>query len=61
MNCFVCSKEKKDHEVWTNKIVIGAMYDSVFQDHQIIRSLPNKAVICHLCLKKIIDEVNATR
>lgn len=61
MNCFVCSKKKKDFEVWTNKTVIGATYDSVFQDHDIIRQLPDKSVICHDCMRKIIADVDKTR
>ncbi|KAF6245004.1 hypothetical protein [Nitrosopumilus sp. b2] len=61
MNCFVCAKIKEDFEVWTNKIVIGATYDSVFQDHEIIRQLHDKSVICHDCMKKIIADVDAKR
>ncbi len=61
MNCFVCSKKKEDFEVWTNKIVIGATYDSVFQDHDVIRNMPEKSVICHACMRKIIDEVDVSR
>lgn len=61
MNCFVCSKRKEDFEVWTNKIVIGATYDSVFQDHEIIRNLPDHSVICHDCIKTIENEVDKER
>ena len=57
MNCFVCGKKKEDYEVWTNKIVIGVKYDSIFQDHDIIRNLSNKSIICHQCIKSIEDEV----
>jgi len=57
VNCFVCGKKKEDYQVWTNKIVIGATYDSVFQDHDIIRSLPDKSVICHECIKSIEETV----
>jgi len=58
VNCFVCGKKKKDYEVWTNKIVIGATYDSLFQDHDIIRNLSDKSVICHMCIKAIANEVD---
>jgi len=58
VNCFVCGKKKKDYEVWTNKIVIGATYDSLFQDHDIIRNLSDKSVICHICIKAIANEVD---
>ena len=61
MNCFVCGKKKKSFEVWTNKIVIGATYDSEFQDNEIVRSLPEKSVICHNCMKKIHEKVNEKR
>ena len=57
MNCFVCGKKKEDYQVWTNKIVIGATHDSVFQDHDIIRNLSDKSVICHRCIKSIEEEV----
>jgi DNA-directed RNA polymerase subunit N (RpoN/RPB10) len=57
VNCFVCGKKKEDYEVWTNKIVIGVKYDSIFQDHDIIRNLSNKSIICHQCIKSIEDEV----
>jgi hypothetical protein len=61
MNCFVCAKKKKDYQVWTNKIVIGATYDSGFQDHDIIRNLSEKSVICHDCIKIIEKEVGKKR
>jgi len=61
MNCIVCSKEKKDFEVWTNKIVIGALYDSEFQDHKIIRSMTNQSIICHNCMEIIQKEVDEKR
>ena len=61
MNCFVCSKKKEDFEVWNNKIVIGATYDSVFQNHDVIKDLRRDSVICHTCIKKIQDEVDLGR
>ena len=61
MKCLVCSKEKKDFEVWTNKIVIGALYDSVFQDHEIIRSMTSQSIICHDCMGKIQNEIDEAR
>lgn len=61
MNCLVCSKEKKDFEVWTNKIVIGALYDSQFQDHKVIRSMTNLSIICHDCMEIIQKEVDEKR
>ena len=61
MDCFVCAKKKENYQVWTNKIVIGATYDSEFQDHDIIRSLPEKSVICHDCIKTIEKEVEKKR
>jgi hypothetical protein len=61
MNCFVCAKKKEDYEVWTNKIVIGATYDSEFQNNDIIRNLSDKSVICHVCIKTIEKEVEDKR
>lgn len=61
MNCFVCSKERKDFEVWNNKIVIAATYDSVFQDNEHIQKMSDKAVICHDCIQSIKNEVDAKR
>ena len=61
MNCFVCAKKKEDYEVWTNKIVIGATYDSEFQNNAIIRNLSDKSVICHVCIKTIEKEVEGKR
>ncbi|MFQ5497660.1 MAG: hypothetical protein ACE5DU_07240 [Nitrosopumilus sp.] len=61
MNCFVCSKKKEDFEVWTNKMVIGATYDSVFQEHDVVKNLQRDSVICHMCMKKIQDEVDSSR
>jgi len=53
MNCFVCSKRKEDFQVWHNKIVIGATYDSEFQNNEHIRKMDEKAVICHDCVELI--------
>lgn len=61
MNCFVCGKKKEDYQVWTNKIVIGATYDSAFQDHDTIRNLSDKSVICHECIKSIKEGVDQKR
>ena len=61
MYCFVCAKKKEDFQVWNNKIVIGATYDSEFQNHEIIRHLPEKSVICHDCIKMIKKEVEKKR
>ncbi|MDH3276990.1 MAG: hypothetical protein OEM21_02710 [Nitrosopumilus sp.] len=61
MHCFVCGKRKEDYQVWTNKIIIGATYDSEFQDNDLIRNLSEKSVICHNCLKIIEKEVDKKR
>ena len=61
MNCLVCSKEKKDFEVWTNKIVVGALYDSEFQNHESIRKMTSESVICHACMTKIQEDVDEKR
>ncbi|WP_428324707.1 hypothetical protein [Nitrosopumilus sp.] len=61
MNCFVCSKKKEDFEVWSNKIVISATYDSKVQDHNAIQKLSIHDVICHNCMQKILDDVDKTR
>jgi len=61
MNCFVCSKTKEDFEVWHNKIVIGATYDSEFQNNENIRKMDDKAVICHNCVEKILIEINKNK
>ena len=63
MNCFVCGKEKKDFEVWSNKLVIGITYDSNFQNNDIISNMSDKSIICHQCIiqiqKKVKDELNS--
>ena len=61
MNCFVCAKKKEDYEVWTNKIVIGATYNSEFQNNGIIRNLSDKSVMCHECIRTIEKEVEDKR
>ncbi|MCV0430049.1 hypothetical protein [Nitrosopumilus sp.] len=58
MNCQRCSKKKKEYEVWNNKIVISATYDSEFQNHDEIRKMDDKSIICHDCIQAIKDEVN---
>lgn len=58
MDCFVCSKKKKDYEVWTNKIIISATYDSEFQNNEIISKMSEKSIICHNCLKSIEIKVD---
>ena len=57
MNCIACSKKKGDYDVWTNKIIIGATYDSKFQDDDIIRSMSDKSVICHDCVQTVLNKV----
>ena len=47
--------------MWSNKIVIGATYDSDFQNDEIIRSMNEKSVICHACVQMILDKVNESR
>ena len=61
MNCFVCAKKKENYEVWTNKIVIGATYNSEFQNNDIICNLSDKSVICHECIRTIEKEVEDKR
>jgi len=61
MNCFVCSKNKKDFEVWHNKTVIAATYDSEFQDDEQIQKMPNDSVICHDCIQSIKNRVDEKR
>lgn len=61
MECLVCSKKKTDYDVWTNKVVIGALYDSEFQNHKIIRSMTTQSVICHECMNQIQKEVDEKR
>lgn len=59
INCFVCGKRKKDHEVWWNKIVIGITYDSEFQNNETIRNMSDKSMMCHGCIKiieRIVEE-----
>ena len=53
MNCFVCGKEKKDFEVWSNKLVIGITFDSDFQNNDIISNMSDKSIICHQCIIEI--------
>lgn len=57
----MCSKIKTEYDVWTNKIVIGASYDSEFKNHKIIRNMTPQSVICHDCLSKIQQEVDEKR
>ena len=57
MNCFVCGKEKKDFEVWSNKLVIGITYDSDFQNNDIISNMSDKDIICHQCIIEIQKKV----
>ncbi len=61
MNCFVCSKKKKDFEVWHNKIVIAATYDSEFQNDKQIQKMSNKSIICHDCMQSIKNKVDEKR
>ncbi|MDC4230357.1 MAG: hypothetical protein M8317_04380 [Nitrosopumilus sp.] len=57
MNCFVCGKEKKDFEVWSNKLVIGITFDSNFQNNEVISSMSDKSIICHQCIIEIQNKV----
>jgi RNA polymerase subunit RPABC4/transcription elongation factor Spt4 len=61
MECLVCGKKKKDFEVWHNKVVIAATYDSEIQDHKNIRKMNADSVICHDCMQSIINQVNESR
>ena len=57
MNCFVCGKEKKDFEVWSNKLVIGITFDSDFQNNDVISNMSDKSIICHQCIIEIQNQV----
>ena len=57
INCFVCGTKKEDYEVWWNKLVICITYNSEFQDNNIIRSMSDKSMICHACIKIIEKRV----
>jgi hypothetical protein len=57
MNCFVCGKEKKDFEVWSNKLVIGITFDSDFQNNDIISNMSDTSIICHQCIIEIQNKV----
>jgi hypothetical protein len=57
MNCFICGKEKKDFEVWSNKLVIGITYDSDFQNNDIISNMSDKSIICHQCIIEIQNKI----
>jgi len=61
MDCMICSKTKEDFEVWHNKIVIAATYDSEFQNNEQIRKMDDKSVICHNCVLAIKEEVEKNR
>ena len=60
MNCFVCGKEKKDFEVWSNKLVIGITFDSDFQNNDVISNMSDKSIICHQCIIEIQNKVKDT-
>ena len=57
MNCFVCGKEKKNFEVWSNKLVIGITFDSNFQNNDVISNMSDKSIICHQCIIEIQNKV----
>jgi hypothetical protein len=57
MNCFVCGKEKKDFEVWSNKLVIGITFGSNFQNNDIISNMSDKSIICHQCIVEIQNKM----
>jgi len=61
MECIGCGKKKNDFEVWNNKIVIAATYDSELQNHENIRKMNVDSVICHDCMQSIINQVNESR
>jgi len=61
MNCLVCLKKKEDFQVWNNKEVIAATYDSEFQNHEQIRKMNEKSIICHDCMESIKNEVDENR
>ena len=61
LNCISCSKLKVDYDVWSNKIVIGATFNSDFQDNEIIRIMDEKSVICHDCVQMILDKITENR
>lgn len=61
IKCLVCSKIKEDFEVWTNKVVIGALYDSEFQNHKVIQRMTSQSVICHDCMNEIQRQVDEKR
>jgi hypothetical protein len=61
LNCISCSKLKGDYDVWSNKIVIGATFNSDFQDNEIIRIMDEKSVICHDCVQMILDKITENR
>jgi len=61
LNCISCSKLKGDYDVWSNKIVIGATFNSDFQDDEIIRSMDEKSVICHQCVQMILDKITENK
>ena len=57
VNCFVCGKEKKDFEVWSNKLVIGITFDSDFQNNDVISNMSDTSIICHQCIIEIQNKV----
>ncbi len=61
LNCISCSKLKGDYDVWSNKIVIGATFNSDFQDDNIIRSMDEKSVLCHQCVQMILDKITENK
>ena len=61
MECIVCGKKKEGFEVWSNKIIIAATYDSKLQNHENIRKMNADSVICHDCMQSIINQVNESR
>ena len=54
---YYCGKEKKDFEVWSNKLVIGITFDSDFQNNDIISNMSDKSIICHQCIVDIQNKV----
>lgn len=61
MNCFVCAKKKEDFEVWSNKTIIAATYDSKVQNDETIRKMDEKSILCHKCMQSIINQSNQNK
>jgi hypothetical protein len=60
MNCIVCSKKKEDFEMYS-KTIIAAICDSELENHDSIRKITEKSVICHDCMQSMISKVHQNR